>query len=102
MYRVGILEKDEAYLNRLIGFLRKHHSDSFEITAIDADRNSLDLELEHYDAIFIGDGIEKGDDIPTDIALGFITEKEASGENDINKYQSLEMIYRLAVVIRNS
>lgn len=93
MYRVGILEKDEAYLNRLIGFLRKHHSDSFEITAIDADRNSLDLELEHYDAIFIGDGIEKGDDIPTDIALGFITEKEASGENDINKYQSLEMIY---------
>lgn len=96
MYRVGILEKDEAYLNRLIGFLRKHHSDSFEITAIDAgraDRNSLGLELGHYDAIFIGDGIEKGDDIPTDITLGFITEKEATGENDINKYQSLEMIY---------
>ena len=88
MYRVGILEKDEAYLNRLIGFLRKHHSDSFEITAIDAgraDRNSLGLELGHYDAIFIGDGIEKGDDIPTDITLGFITEKEATGENDILK-----------------
>lgn len=96
MYRVGILEKDEAYLNRLIGFLRKHHSDSFEITAIDADRadsHSLDLESVHYDALFLGDGIERGDDIPTDITLGFITEKEAVGENDINKYQSLEMIY---------
>ena len=31
---------------------------------------------------------EKGDDIPTDIALGFITEKEAVGEKDINKYRS--------------
>lgn len=96
MYKVGILEKDEAYLNRLVSFLRKHHGDSFEITAIDADRadrRSLDLESVHYDALLIGDGIAVGSDIPTDIILGYITENEKAGDNDISKYQSLEMIY---------
>ena len=96
MYRVGILEKDEAYLDRLVSFLRKHHSDSFEITAIDADqadRNSLDLNFAQYDAILIGDGIVVGSNIPTDITLGYITENEETGDSDINKFQSLEMIY---------
>lgn len=96
MYRVGILEKDEAYLDRLVVFLRKHHSDSFEITVMEsdqADRRSLDLDSVHYDALFIGDGIEVGNDIPDDIAVGFITEQKQTGDNEINKYQSLEMIY---------
>ena len=102
MYKIGILERDTAYLNRLVSFLKEHHSDSFDIHVInktDAEWDklnfdSLDLEAEQYDALFIGDNIEPEGTLPAGIVSGFITEKEESGEQYINKYQSLEKIYK--------
>lgn len=102
MYKIGITERDEAYLNRLVSFLKEHHSDTFDIHVInkaDAEGDklnldSLDLEAVQYDAIFIGDNIELEGELPAEIVSGFITEKEESSEQYINKYQSLEKIYK--------
>lgn len=29
MYKIAILDKDEAYLERLVSFLQEHHRESF-------------------------------------------------------------------------
>lgn len=62
MYRIAILEKDEAYLERLIIFLKEHHGESFEIyTAKESadweDLGFKDIEAEavFFDALFLGD-----------------------------------------------
>lgn len=102
MYKIGITERDEAYLNRLVSFLKEHHSDTFDIHVINKvdaggdklNLDSLDLEAVQYDAIFIGDNIELEGELPAEIVSGFITEKEESSEQYINKYQSLEKIYK--------
>lgn len=102
MYKIGIIERDEAYLNRLVGFLREHHSDSFDIHVIDRagaewdkfNLAALDLEAVQYNALFIGDNIELEGELPAEVISGFITEKEENSEQYINKYQSLEKIYR--------
>ena len=62
MYRIAILEKDRAYLERLIFFLKEHHGESFEINAVES-LEDLDLEIMQLSALFFGD------DVPVDAAL---------------------------------
>lgn len=103
MYRIGIVEKDRAYCRRLVGFLMERHSDSFEIAVVDVHEEesafcsleSLDLDTISYDALFFGDGVKVDLELlPNQIAVGFITEKEEPDKKYINKYQSLEKIYK--------
>ena len=42
MYKIAILDEDQAYLERLIFFLKEHHGESFEISAV----SCLDGECE--------------------------------------------------------
>ncbi|MFG6369927.1 MAG: FHA domain-containing protein [Lachnospiraceae bacterium] len=101
MYRIAILEKDEAYLERLIIFLKEHHEESFEIyTAKEsADWDHLgfkDIEAEAvlFDALFLGDELAASGGFPQDMVTGYLTEKEEVSEQYISKYQSMEQIYR--------
>lgn len=95
MYRIGILEKDEAYLNQLVDFLKKHHKDSFKIHIISTDRTDIpDMKTVQYDALFLGDGVNIEDKIPSGIMIGYLTEQEEVNERCISKYQSLEQIYK--------
>lgn len=100
MYRIGILEHDETYLWRLVGFLKEHHKDSFEINVADGGfgLDAVDIKGMDYDALFLGDGVEgidvKTDEIPAHIVIGYLTENDADGEQYISKYQSMEQIYK--------
>lgn len=94
MYRIAILEKDAAYLDRLIFFLKEHHGESFEINAVD-NLDDLDMEVMQCNALFFGDGVAVDDALfPADIAIGYLTENDETDEQHINKYQSMEQIYR--------
>lgn len=101
MYRIAILEKDEAYLERLIIFLKEHHGESFEIyTAKEsADWEHLgfkDIEADavFFDALFLGDELAASGGFPQDMVTGYLTEKQEVSEQYISKYQSMEQIYR--------
>lgn len=96
-YRIGILEKDEMYLEKLVEFLRRNHSDTLEIH----DWQSVNLEefaIEsvNCDALFIGDGIyPERMGMPQDIRTAYLTADESrQGKNSIAKYQRLEQIYQ--------
>ena len=94
MYKIAILDQDKAYLERLILFLKEHHGESFEINA----GNSLDnmnTEVVQYNALFFGDDVVVDAALfPAGIAIGYLTEKSEVNEQYINKYQSMEQIYR--------
>lgn len=101
MYRIAILEKDEAYLERLIIFLKEHHGESFEIyTAKESadweDLGFKDIEADavFFDALFLGDELAASGGFPQDMVTGYLTEKEEISEQYISKYQSMEQIYR--------
>lgn len=93
MYKIAILDKDKAYLERLVSFLQEHHKGSFEIDAA----NSLDelgADVVQYNALFFGDDIEVDAALfPEDITIGYLTEKSGTSERHISKYQSMEQIY---------
>ncbi|MDE6620946.1 MAG: FHA domain-containing protein [Lachnospiraceae bacterium] len=94
MYKIAILDKDKAYLERLILFLEEHHSESFEINAMNGldDFGTKDMQC---NALFFGDDVAVDEALfPEDIAIGYLTEKEETSEQYINKYQSMEKIYR--------
>lgn len=98
-YRIAIFEKDKMYLERLAGFLRTYHKDSFNISLPEFE--ITDLEELKYDAIFIGDGMEAVmEDIADDTIIAFIT-----GDNNnldklkIYKYQKPEQIYNQMIDI---
>lgn len=94
MYKIAILDKDKAYIERLISFLKEHHRESFEMSAADA-LDELDTDVIRYNALFFGDDVEVDAALfPADIAIGYLTEKSAAGGQYINKYQSMEQIYR--------
>lgn len=94
MYKIAILDKDEAYLERLIFFLKEHHRESFAINTVDS-LDDIDMEVMQCDALFFGDGVEvDGALFPPDIAIGYLTEQEEADAQHINKYQSMEQIYR--------
>ncbi len=100
MYRIGILERDENYLWRLVGFLKEHHKESFEINVKGGGfgLDAVDIKAVTYDALFLGDGVEnaeiKTEEIPSGTVIGYLTEEDTCDERHIGKYQSMEQIYR--------
>lgn len=94
MYKIAILDKDEAYLERLLFFLKEHHRESFEINAVDS-LDDFDTKTMQCDALFFGDDVAVDEALfPAGIAVGYLTERDETGEQYINKYQSMEQIYR--------
>ena len=94
MYRIAILEKDRAYLERLIFFLKEHHGESFEINAVES-LEDLDLEIMQLSALFFGDDVPVDAALfPANVAVGYLTESDETDERHINKYQSMEQIYK--------
>ncbi|MDE6218915.1 MAG: FHA domain-containing protein [Lachnospiraceae bacterium] len=94
MYKIAILDKDKAYLERLILFLEEHHSESFEINAMNG-LDDFDTKDMQCNALFFGDDVAVDEALfPEEIAIGYLTEKEETSEQYINKYQSMEKIYR--------
>lgn len=108
MYRIGILERDENYLWRLVGFLKEHHRESFEINVKDGGfgLDAVDIKAVEYDALFLGDGVEntdiRKDEIPSRTVIGYLTENDDSDERHIGKYQSMEQIYRQMIKLCES
>lgn len=97
MYKIGILEQDESYLWRLVGFLKEHHKDCFEINVADGGfgLDAVDISAVHYDALFLGDGMQEGlGKIPSDTLVAYLTEEDVEDEVHIGKHQSMELIYR--------
>lgn len=96
MYKIGILDKDEEYLWRLVGFLKERHKDSFEINVADGGfgLDAVDVEKVHYDALFLGDEAGRSLKVPKDTLIGYLTKKETDDEQHISKKQSLEGVYR--------
>jgi hypothetical protein len=94
MYRIAILDKDKAYRERLILFLQEHHGESFEITVVE-NLDALDMEVTQCNALFFGDDVPVDDALfPEEVAVGYLTENDESSEQHINKYQSMEKIYK--------
>lgn len=94
MYRIAILDEDKAYLERLISFLKEHYNKSFEITA-GSSLDDLEIDVVLCDALFFGDDVAVDAALfPADIIIGYLTEKSETDERYINKYQSMEQIYR--------
>lgn len=94
MYRIAILEKDKAYRERLILFLQEHHGESFEITVVE-NLDALDMEIMQCSALFFGDDVPVDAALfPEEVAVGYLTENDESSEQHINKYQSMEKIYK--------
>ncbi|MDE7323278.1 MAG: FHA domain-containing protein [Lachnospiraceae bacterium] len=108
MYRIGILEHDENYLWRLVGFLKEHHRESFEINVKDGGfgLDAVDIKTIEYDALFLGDGFEntviKRAEIPSRTVVGYLTENDSCDERHIGKYQSMEQIYRQMIKLCES
>ena len=94
MYKIAILDEDRAYLERLIFFLKEHHGESFEISAVNC-LDDLEQEVTQYNALFFSDDVAVDAALfPEDIIVGYLTEKSEVDEQYINKYQSMEQIYR--------
>jgi len=94
MYKIAILDKDRAYLKRLVFFLEEHHGESFEINAADG-LDDLEGEVTQYRALFFSDDVAVDAALfPTDIVIGYLTEKSETDEQYISKYQSMEQIYK--------
>lgn len=108
MYRIGILERDENYLWRLVGFLKEHHRESFEINVKNGGfgLDAVDIKAVEYDALFLGDGVEntdiRKDEIPSRTVIGYLTENDDGDERHIGKYQSMEQIYRQMIKLCES
>lgn len=97
MYKIAILDEDKAYLDRLVFFLEEHHRESFEISAVNC-LDDLDQEVTQYKALFFSDDVAVDAALfPADIVVGHLTEKSETDEQYINKYQSMEQIYRRMV-----
>ena len=94
MYKIAILDRDKAYLERLIFFLEEHHGESFEINVVES-LEELDLEIMQCSALFFGDDVEVDAALfPATVAVGYLTENDEQDEQHINKYQSMEQIYK--------
>lgn len=107
MYKIGILEKDETYLWRLVGFLKEHHSGSFEINVTDGGfgLDAVDVGAVQYDALFLGDGVECENikkELPPHTVVGYLTENAADSAQHISKYQSMEQIYKQMITLCES
>lgn len=93
MYKIAILDKDEAYLERLVSFLQEHDRESFEISAANS-LDELDMDVTQCNALFFGDDVVVDAALfPKDITIGYLTEKSEASAQHVNKYQSMEQIY---------
>lgn len=52
MYKIAILDRDQTYLERLVSFLKEHHSESFEISAANG-LEELDTDITQYNVLFL-------------------------------------------------
>lgn len=94
MYKIAILDRDQTYLERLVSFLKEHHSESFEISAANS-LEELDTDITQYNVLFFGDDVVVDAALfPEDVTIGYLTEKSEVGEQYISKYQNMEQIYR--------
>lgn len=94
MYKIAILDEDKAYLERLMVFLEEHYRDRFEISAAGC-LDDLDQEVTQYNALFFSDDVAVDAALfPEEIIVGYLTERSEEDEQYINKYQSMEQIYR--------
>lgn len=94
MYKIAILDRDQTYLERLVSFLKEHHSESFEISAANS-LEELDTDITQYNVLFFGDDVAVDAALfPEDVTIGYLTEKSEVGEQYISKYQNMEQIYR--------
>ena len=94
MYKIAILDRDQTYLERLVSFLKEHHSESFEISAANS-LEELDTDITQYNVLFFGDDVTVDAALfPEDVTIGYLTEKSEVGEQYISKYQNMEQIYR--------
>lgn len=94
MYKIAILDRDQTYLERLVSFLKEHHSESFEISAANS-LEELDTDITQYNVLFLGDDVVVDAALfPEDVTIGYLTEKSEVGEQYISKYQNMEQIYR--------
>lgn len=94
MYKIAILDRDQTYLERLVSFLKEHHSESFEISAANG-LEELDTDITQYNVLFFGDDVAVDAALfPEDVTIGYLTEKSEVGEQYISKYQNMEQIYR--------
>ncbi len=94
MYKIAILDGDKAYLERLVFFLKEHHGESFEISTANC-LDNLDQEVTQYNALFFSDNVAVDAALfPAEIIVGYLTEKNENDGQYINKYQSMEQIYK--------
>lgn len=103
-YRIGILERDGQYLERLTNFLQSHHGDSLVVDTADGSQTDwtevvpelLGMEVSEYDALLIGDGIDVMEEsLPEGLRLAYLTADDVQDSScEISKYQRLEQIYR--------
>lgn len=94
MYKIAILDGDKAYLERLVFFLKEHHGESFEISTANC-LDNLDQEVTQYNALFFSDNVVVDAALfPAEIIVGYLTEKSENDGQHINKYQSMEQIYK--------
>ena len=100
-YRVAIVDKDTAYLERLVEFWEKHRktiSGASEITVDAFYSKSTFLQkndVNHYDVVCIGDQADfEMSDLPGDIkAVYFSADEEELSQNRLKKYQKPENLY---------
>lgn len=108
-YKIGILEKDDQYLERLTRFLQSHHGDSLVVETADAGGvdwtdvvpELLGMEVSEYDALIVGDDIDVMEEsLPAHVKIICLT-ADAAQDNpcEISKYQRLEQIYEQIIAV---
>lgn len=108
-YKIGILERDNQYLERLTRFLQTHHGDSLVVDSADGSQSDwtdvvpelLGMEVSEYDALLIGDDIDVMEEsLPAGLRLAYLTAEPAEDSPcEISKYQRLEQIYQQIIAV---
>lgn len=108
-YKIGILERDNQYLERLTGFLQTHHGDSLVVDTADGSQSDwtdvvpelLGMEVSEYHALLIGDDIDVMEEsLPAGLRLAYLTaEAVQDSAYEISKYQRLEQIYQQIIAV---
>ena len=99
MYKIGIWDKDESYLWGLVGYLKEHHKDTFEINVAEGGfgLDPVDIDAVHYDALFLGNSAEDCIDmekVPSDTMIVHLSEEDAEDRLKIGIHGGLEHVYK--------
>ncbi|MCM1184595.1 MAG: FHA domain-containing protein [Roseburia sp.] len=108
-YRIGILEKDSQYLERLMKFLQSRHGDSLAVETADGSETDwtdvvpelLGMEVSTCDALLVGDDIDVMEEsLPAHVKLIRLTaDAEEGNPYEISKYQRLAQIYEQIIAV---